>query len=371
MAEAPRPEAPAGGEAEAVATARAKFSCPACGGEAQWNPSKHALICPYCGTESPAQLETRTDATVIVEHDLAAALRAIPDSARGWQTATVSVQCQSCRAISVFDPAKISKSCEFCGSTALVPYDQVKDAFRPESLLPLKISEVRARELIRSWYGRQWLAPNGFAGRALTDTVKGLYVPYWTFDAKVHARWTAESGTYYQVRVNNRTERRVRWSPAAGQLSHVFDDDLVGASLGVHGALLRAVEPFPTGELVPYDAGYLSGWMVERYQIDLVAAASRSRQQMDAALREMCARQIPGDTYRNLVVSPEYSAQTFKHILAPIWMLSYVYRSRSFQVVVNGVTGTIAGERPWSWIKIGLLVLLGILVLLVLLSLDN
>jgi Zn finger protein HypA/HybF involved in hydrogenase expression len=366
-----QPGAAASGPQDVVATAREKFNCPACGGEAQWNPSRHALICPYCGTESPAELLTRNQETVIVEYDLVAALRAVPDSARGWQAEKISVQCQSCRAISVFDPAKISKSCEFCGSTALVPYEQVKDAFRPESLLPLRIAEPRARELMRAWYGRQWLAPNGFAGKALTDTVRGVYLPYWTFDAKVHARWTAESGTYYYTRVNNKQVRQVRWSPASGQLSHTFDDDLVGASMGVHAGLLRSVEPFPTTELVPYDAGYLSGWMVERYQIDLVAAATRSRQQMDAALREMCARQVPGDTYRNLDVSPTYSDQTFKHILAPIWMATYVYRGKSFQVVVNGVTGKIAGERPWSWIKIGLLVLIGVVVFLVLMSLQE
>jgi hypothetical protein len=132
-----------------------------------------------------------------------------------------------------------------------------------------------------------------------------------------------------------------------------------------------SVEPFPTSELVPNDPGYLSGWTVERYQIDLVAASTRSREQMDAALREMCAQQIPGDTYRNLEVLPNYTDQTFKHILAPLWMLTYVYRGKSFQVVVNGVTGAIAGERPWSWIKIGLLVLLAVIVFLVLMSLQD
>ncbi len=348
-----------------VALARAKFTCPACGGESEWNPAKRALICPYCGTESPAELAVRDDTTVIVEHDLAEALRAIPDSSRGWQADRISVQCQSCRAISVFDAAKISKNCEFCGSTALVPYEQVKDAFRPESLLPLQISEPKARDLVRQWYKGRWLAPNGFAGRALTDTLHGLYLPYWTFDARAHARWTAESGTYYTVRQNNRTVRKVRWSPASGQLDHWFDDDLVCASSGVHAALLRKVEPFPTGSLVPYDAGYLSGWTVERYQIDLVAAAERSRQQMEAALRQMCASRVPGDTHRNLVVHSTYTEQTFKHILAPVWLVSYTYHGRPYQVVVNGVTGVIAGERPWSWVKIALLVLLALVVLVV------
>jgi hypothetical protein len=345
--------------------AAAKFHCPACGAEAQWNPGKQALVCPFCGTESPAELQTRGEDRVIVEHDLALALRGIPDDARGWQAEKLSVKCQSCHAISVFDPGKISRSCEFCGSTALVPYEQVKDAFRPESLLPLKISETQAREIIRAWYGRQWLAPNLFAKKALTDTVRGIYLPYWTFDAQADAQWTADSGTYYYVKQGNKTVRHVRWTPAAGQLSHWFDDDLVPASLGVDASRLRAVEPFPTDTLVPYDAGYLSGWTVERYQLDLVAAATKSRAQMDARLRAMCGERVPGDTYRNLVVNATYTNQTFKHILAPVWLMSYVHGRTSYQVVVNGVTGTISGGRPWSWIKIALLILVAIVLFFV------
>ena len=118
------------------ATARKKFSCPACGGEAQWNPAKQALICPYCGATSPAQLElTATGEEVIKEHDLVSALRNIPDDQRGWQVKRISVKCQSCQAISVFDPEHVSQRCDFCGSTALVPYEEIKEAFRPAELV--------------------------------------------------------------------------------------------------------------------------------------------------------------------------------------------------------------------------------------------
>jgi Zn finger protein HypA/HybF involved in hydrogenase expression len=351
--------------------ARAKFHCPACGAEAHWNPTKQALICPFCGTESPATLEVRDAETVIVEHDLVAALRGIPDSARGWQAEKTSVRCQSCQAISVFDADKVGKRCDFCGSASLVPYEQVKDAFRPESLLPLKISESDARDRIRAWYSHQWFAPNAFSKRALTDTVHGVYLPYWTFDAKVDATWTAESGTYYYVQQGDKRVRQVRWSPASGELSHAFDDELVCASLGVDASRLRGVEPFPTDTLVPYDAGYLSGWTVERYQIDLVAASTRSRSVMDEKLRELCAGQVPGDTYRNLDVNATYSDQTFKHILAPIWLLTYTYGPKSYQVVVNGITGQMAGSRPWSWIKISLAVLAALIVIWVIAMLSD
>ena len=354
-----------------VASARQKFNCPACGAEAHWNPARQALICPFCGTESPAELKTVGADTVIVEHDLATAIRSIPDSARGWNTATLSVRCQSCHAISVFESQQIGKRCEFCGSSALVPYEEAKEPFRPESLLPLKVSETKARELIRAWYSRQWLAPNRFRLKAITDTVRGVYLPYWTFDAGADARWTAESGTYYYVRQGGKTVRQVQWRPAAGELSHTFDDELVCASVGVNAGRLRSIEPFPTDSLVPFDPGYLSGWTVERYQIDLVAAAERSRQQMESTLRELCGRQVPGDTYRNLSVHATFTNQTFKHILAPIWLLTYVYGATSYQVVVNGVTGAIAGSRPWSWIKVSLVVLAALILFLLFVYLDN
>ena len=88
--------------------------------------------------------------------------------------------------------------------------------------------------------------------------------------------------------------------------------------------------------------------MVERYQIDLVAAAQGAREAMDAELRALCAAQIPGDTYRNLDVQRRLSGQTFKHILAPVWLLTYTFGARAFQAVMNGVTGSIQGEYPKS-----------------------
>jgi len=147
--------------------------------------------------------------------------------------------------------------------------------------------------------------------------------------------------------------QKTRWYPTSGSLDHFFDDELVAASRGVQMDLLHKVEPFPsTSELKPYDPGFLSGWVVEQYQIDLVAAAENARRDMDQQLEKLCAAQIPGDTYRNLRVHADYSGQTWKHILVPLWLVSYTYGARVFQVLVNGFTGTIAGTRPWSAVKI-------------------
>jgi hypothetical protein len=349
------------------ATAQKKFACPACGAEAQWNPGKQALVCAYCGTESPAVMEvSESGEQVIKEHDLATALRSIPDESRGWQTQRVSVQCQSCHAISVFDPSRIGQRCDFCGSTALVPYESIKEVIRPESLLPMKQTENQVRDGIKHWLGSRWFAPNKLKQLSTTDTVRGLYIPYWTFDAQTHADWTADSGYHYYEtetyrdasgKTQTRRVQKTRWVHTSGAIDHFFDDELVPASRGIEEPLLRGIEPFPTRELTPYNSGFLAGWVVERYQIDLIAAAQKSRRQMDDKATQMCASKVPGDTHRNLQVRTHYSNQTFKHILAPVWLLTYRYGHDLYQVAINGYDGRICGHYPKSWIKITLLIL--------------
>ena len=172
----------------------------------------------------------------IVEHDLVAALRSIPDDQRGWQAEKKSVKCQSCQAITVFDPTHVAQRCDFCGSSALIPVEQIKAPIRPESLLEFKIAESEVRDRVRAWYGNVWFAPNALKSRALTDTVRGIYLPYWTFDAQVHADWTAESGYHYyeteyytdsEGKQQSREVQHTRWEPSGGALDHFFDDELV------------------------------------------------------------------------------------------------------------------------------------------------
>ncbi|MCI0540523.1 MAG: zinc ribbon domain-containing protein [Verrucomicrobiales bacterium] len=346
-------------------TALKKFHCPACGAEAVWNAGKQALVCAYCGTTSPAQIDAGSGE--IIEHDLVLALREFGSGRRGWQAEKISVRCQSCQAISVFDPKRVAKRCDFCGASALVPYEQTQAPIHPESLLPFKVSEGAVREAMRGWYRSRWFAPNRLKSAALTDTVHGVYLPYWTFDAQGHADWQAESGYYYYTtetyrdskgQTRTRQVRHVRWQPSSGSLDHFFDDELICASRGVDEGLLRQIEPFPTKELAGYDPQFIAGWVVEQYQIDLIAAAQKSRTRMDSELQHLSASQVPGDTQRNLRVSTRYANQTFKHILVPVWLLTFNYGAKKYQAVLNGATGEIAGRYPKSWVKITLFVLM-------------
>lgn len=355
-----------------------KYSCPACGAQAEWNPAKQKLVCSFCGTESPYRIDRETGK--VVEVDLVTALRELPEDERGWQTARLSVQCQSCRAVMVFDPQRVGQNCEFCGSPALVSYDEVKAPIRPQGVLPFRIDKSRVRDDIRRWWRSKWLAPGKLARAALVDTVHSLYIPYWTFDAQVHCPWDAEAGHYYYVEVEGRDsqgravvrrERRTRWEAASGVVDHVFDDEPVPGTQGLSLNRLRELEPFPTQEVVPYDTAFLSGHVVEHYKVVLIEAAEQSQAQMHDTLERMCARRIPGDTYRNLRIHPVYSSRTFKHVLVPIWLLSYNYGAKAFQVLVNGYTGRMTGTYPKSVWKIVMLIVLALIVAAIALSVAD
>ena len=185
----------------------------------------------------------------------------------------------------VYDSARVGQNCEFCGSPALVAYQEIKSPISPKGLLPFRIDRNRVRDDIRHWWRSKWLAPGRLGKTALVDTVHSVYIPYWTFDAHAHCPWEADAGHYYYVSVEGRDskgnrvvrqERRVRWEPAAGVVEHTFDDELVPGTTGVDMRLLRQVEPFPTSECVAYDTAFLSGQVVEHYQVALTEASGSS-----------------------------------------------------------------------------------------------
>ena len=185
-----------------VVAAREKFHCPACGAEAHWNPGQAGADLPVlrhgiAGHARDAQRRRRSSSSTISPPRCAAfpttraagRPRRPPSAARAARRSRCSI------------PAKVGQRCDFCGSAALVPYEQVKDAFRPEVAAAAQDLRVAgARSDSRAGTAASGSRRTRFNAKALTDTVKGIYLPYWTFDANADARWTADSGTYYYVR---------------------------------------------------------------------------------------------------------------------------------------------------------------------------
>jgi len=347
------------------------------------------MVCNYCGYEAPVSqagsmtevhTQTQVDQKVVEaveEHDLTAGL-ALASHEEGWGTETRSFKCNSCNATIAAEPNVTATICPFCGSHQVLAQEHSTRIITPESVLPFQVDQRAAIAKFRAWLGRGWFRPNAVKriARNAEARIQGVYLPFWTFDTNTSSRWQAEAGHYYYVterytvNVNGRREtrtrqvRKVRWVPAFGRHDEFFDDVLVYATRSVKENILERIYPFDTSALVPYRPQYLAGWRAEEYQIGLEEAWELGKKIIAGRLREACAREIPGDTYRNLRVQTHFSDETFKHTLLPVWLASYRYGNKVYNFMVNGQTGKVSGEAPISWWK----VLLTILIVLALLA---
>ena len=164
--------------------------------------------------------------------------------------------------------------------------------------------------------------------------------------------WVSESYTDAQGNRKSRRVRKIRWVPASGHYGHFYNDWLVYATKALPDHLIDDLGRWKLGALEPYDAQYLAGYEAERYQVDLAEGWERARKGLQAAIREACARRVPGDTHRALRVRTRYSDMTWKHLLLPLWVIAYRYGGKTWRIVINGQTGKVDGEAPLSWAKI-------------------
>lgn len=344
------------------------FPCDTCGANLRFDPVQGMLVCDHCGNTQ--KMDTRADSpwggAAIQELDFETAVNARLPQVDLEETRVLN--CTNCGAQVEFDPATHAAECPFCASP-VVTDTGVNRHIKPKGVLPFVLNEGAAKQAMTDWLGRLWFAPNGLAQYARKGRrMEGIYVPYWTFDAHTQSRYSGQRGTvYYEnhtvVRNGQRQTQRVakiRWRSTRGQVARSFDDVLVLASTSLPRQFTQALPPWDLSQLEPYVPEYIAGFRAEAYMVKLEAAFNDARVQMDRVIERDVRFDIGGDRQRIDGIQSEVSDVTFKHILLPIWVAAYKYRGKSYRFVVNGQTGRVEGERPWSVWKITIAVMLAL-----------
>ncbi len=350
-----------------------RFPCAACGADVVWSPGASALTCPYCR----ARKDVPKSPGEVRERPIEEALKGASDV--GWGMARKAVTCRGCGATTTFDEGLAAAQCAFCGAPSVVEAPPSDTMVRPAGVLPFRVDRNAAAGRFRQWLTSLWFRPDDLQQKSALSELKGVYVPFWTFDAATHSAWTADAGYDTQVevqveengQVHTRVETRTRWEPAEGIFEHFFDDLPVAASRGLPPDLARAIEPFPTADLVAYEPAYLSGFLAEEYAVGPKEALASGQQRMTEELYALCGHEVPGDRWRNLEVRTMWSGLAYKNGLLPVWIAAYQYGGKPWRFLVNGVTGKTDGRAPWSWVKIGLAVAAAVLLFIILASIAS
>lgn len=344
-----------------------RFPCDNCGADYRYAPGTGTLICDFCGNTRVIS-DDAYSAAPIRELDFRAALDARLPSVEIEETRVIT--CPNCGAQVEFEDGVHSMECPFC-ATPVVGGTGVHRHIKPHGVLPFGFDESTARGAMTDWLGRLWFAPNGLKQYARKGRrMQGIYVPYWTFDADTTSDYRGERGTVYYVtktivRDGKRVQvkvAKVRWRPKSGRVARFFDDVLVLASKSLPKRFTDALEPWDLSAMEPYRPDFLAGFRAEGYAVELADGFTEARARMDAIISRDVKFDIGGDRQRIHSIDTDIRDVTFKHVLLPVWLAAYKYRGRTYRFVVNGRTGRVQGERPYSAAKIAFAVIVGVLI---------
>lgn len=363
------PREPARAAPELTERQQTQLTCEQCGAVLSYAPGTSQLTCQYCGHSNPI-----VDRPIeIVEHDLYDALQ------RGLDQAPVEeaqvAKCANCGAQFTFERAEHAGGCPFCGQQIVADTGALRQ-IKPSALLPFAIEQRDARERVKGWLSGLWFAPSKLKSFARTEgRLAGMYLPYWTYDSHTETDYSGQRGTIYlePVRVvrmvNGRrvaqTEmvQKVRWQPARGRVRRHFDDVVVLGSRSLPAWITDRLGPWDLHDLRPYAPEYLTGFQSEAYQVALGEGFENAKEKMRAALQADVAADIGGDLQRIERMEIRHLEPTFKHVLLPAWLGAFRYGGKTYRLCVNGRTGEVQGERPYSVWKILAAALLALIVL--------
>ena len=367
------------------------FPCKSCGAKLSFSPGSKTLKCPYCAAVNDIP---DTDDTV-EELSLDAWLAKLEGESETHQQE--QIKCNNCGGEQTLAANLYASACTFCG-TPLTSKSYAQRLIKPKSLVPFKVAKLQAQDKWRAWIKGLWLAPSALKNYAQSDGgIKGIYVPYWTFDAQTYTQYSGQRGVDHSESHDSTngkgetvTETRTRtdWTNVSGNVSFFHDDVLVPGSTssydgattagrgsasaaamksalvsnaGAVGSMIAAqfstsLRTWNTKELVPYQDEYVTGFQAEAYQIGLKASFVTAKQIIEDKVQQLVRADIGGDHQRISTINTQFSHLTFKHILLPMWVSAYIYGGKTYRFVVNGQTGEVQGESPKSGWKVFFLV---------------
>ncbi len=327
-----------------------EFKCPCCGGSIEFNSKNQNMKCPYCDTEfeidALRDLEEEIEQEKNVEDDVHWDTTAGGTWANGEADGISVYICASCAGEIVGDDTLSATQCPFCGNPVIIKGNFAGE-LRPDLVLPFKLDKKAAKEgLERHLHGKK-LLPKIFKDQNHIDEIRGIYVPFWLFDAD------AEGDIRYKAtRVRHWSDRNYRYTETsyfsvrrAGRLS--FENIPVDGSEKIPNDLMESIEPFDYSSAVDFETAYLSGFFADKYDVSADESIPRATERVKRSTETAFADTIHG--YSSVI--PESSHISLhkgstKYALCPVWILNTTWNGQRYTFAMNGQTGKFVGDLP-------------------------
>lgn len=327
-------------------TALMEYKCPCCGGGIEFDSTAQKMKCPYCDTEFETETLKAYDAELKNEQPD----EMLWDTGGGeqWreQDGMAVYVCRSCGGEVVCDQTTAASACPFCDNPIIMK-EQLAGDLRPDLVIPFKLDKEAAKTGMLAHLKGKRLLPKAFKDEHHIDEIKGIYVPFWLFDADANA-----AIRYKATRVRSWSDSRYIYTRTdhyavhrAGSLG--FDHVPVDGSSKMADDLMESIEPYDLSQAVDFQTAFLSGYLADRYDVNAEASVDRANQRIKTSTEQAFRRTVQGYTS---VVPESTSVQLkngkAKYALFPVWVLNTTWNGEKYTFAMNGQTGKFVGNLP-------------------------
>lgn len=325
-----------------------EFKCPNCGGSVEFDPHAQKLKCPYCDSEF--EVEALKEYGQQLDQEQASEIKWNNTAGSNWQDDELSEMrtyvCQSCGGEIITDDTTAATLCPFCGN-AVVMKANFADDLKPDLVIPFCLDKQQAKQMLLKHYRGKKLLPKYFKEENVIEEIKGVYVPFWLFDADVEAkmRYKGTRTRFWSSANYDYTETSFYAIVREGNIG--FAKVPVDGSSKMSDELMEAIEPFDTSAAVDFETAYLAGYFADRYDVDVDHSIDRANERIVQSTKDAFAASAGG--YGALVCEHagiHLDNNQVRYALYPVWLLTTSWQGKSYTFAMNGQTGKFVGNLP-------------------------
>ena len=336
------------------------YNCPNCLGGLRYDGASSQLACDSCG----ASFEPDVVEQMFKDKEQAAAAAGVEPQ---WNIAETGMYteeeaarmrgylCPACAAEIICDDTTAATSCPYCGNPTVVP-GQFSAQLKPDCVIPFKLSKEEAITALQKYYKGKRFLPKSFADGNHIAEIKGVYVPFWLYDAETDAAMRFRGTKVHSHRSGDYEITTTEYYRVVREGNVTFQKVPVDASSKMPNTHMDAIEPYNYQDIKGFSTAYLPGFLADKYDEDATECGKRANARMTESTERAFAKTTSGYTS----LTREYhridlKQGEVKYALMPVWVLSTKWKDKDFLFAMNGQTGKLVGDLPvdrgryWGW----------------------
>lgn len=312
------------------------YKCPSCGAGIHFKPALSKFKCDFCLSEYTEEEINEINLSSNEVHD--------HEESRDF----ISYQCNSCGAKVITDDTTTATFCYYCHNPVIIS-DRLRGSFQPNKLIPFSIDKDNAKSKFLSWAKNKKFVPSEFYSQSQLEKITGIYLPYWWADCEVDIDYIGEGRNIRVWRSGGReyTETKKYEIVRKGKMDIKNVGEL--AFTKIDESLLDGIAPYIEDDAKGFSMAYLSGFFAEQYDVEKEEVAPKVEERVNRYSDSMINESISGfNTIRERRNNSTVNYKDWSYTLLPAWILTYIYKGKTYVYAVNGQTGKSFGELPFS-----------------------